>query len=80
MRASELRDRAEEARTIADGFQDPKNRRIMNDIAKGYETLAQRLENEARRTVGRTTGLVLPPEIPTDHEGAQTGGKGNGHL
>jgi hypothetical protein len=44
--ASKMRERAEEARTIADGFQDPEARRMMFEIAERYEKLAARIENE----------------------------------
>ena len=40
-----LRDRAEEARTLAEGFRDPEARRMMFEIAERYEKLAKRLED-----------------------------------
>ena len=39
-----LRDRAEEASTLAEEFSDPEAKRIMREIAERYEELAQRLE------------------------------------
>ena len=42
---SKLRDRAEEARTLAEGFRDPEARRMMFEIAERYEKLAQRLDD-----------------------------------
>ena len=39
--------RAEEARTIAEIITDPEARRIMFDIAEGYDRLAERAEDRA---------------------------------
>jgi hypothetical protein len=39
------RQRAEEARAIADGIADPEAKRTMLGIAQGYERLAQRAED-----------------------------------
>jgi len=43
--ARKLRDRAEEARTLAEEFRDPEARRMMFEIAERYEKLAKRLED-----------------------------------
>ena len=40
-----LRERAEEALTLADTFRDPETKRMMLEIAERYEKLAQRLED-----------------------------------
>jgi len=45
--ARKMRERAEEARTLAEEFRDPQARRMMFEIAERYEKLAQRLEDEA---------------------------------
>jgi transcriptional regulator with AAA-type ATPase domain len=45
--ARKLRERAEEALTLADAFRDPEARRMMLDIAERDERLAQRLEHQA---------------------------------
>lgn len=42
--AKHWRERAEEARSVAEGIHDPESRRQMHDIAQGYERLAQRAE------------------------------------
>jgi hypothetical protein len=42
-----LRERAEEALTIAENFRDPEARRMMLEIAERYQKLAARLEAEA---------------------------------
>jgi hypothetical protein len=42
--ARKLRERAEEALTLAKTFGDPGARRMMFEIAERYERLAQRLE------------------------------------
>jgi hypothetical protein len=44
--AARFRDRAEEARTMADGFHDLEARRMMFEIAERYEKLARRIEIE----------------------------------
>ena len=44
--ARQLRERAEEALTLAEGFRDPEARRMMREIAERYEKLAKRIENE----------------------------------
>lgn len=44
--ASKLRERAEEALTIADDFRDPETRRMMLNIAERYKTLAEGIEKE----------------------------------
>jgi hypothetical protein len=45
--ASHARERAEEALTRAETFQDPEARRIMFEIAERYQKLAQRLEQQS---------------------------------
>ena len=45
--ARRLRERAEEALSIAETFRDPEAQRMMREIAERYEKLAQGLENEA---------------------------------
>jgi len=45
--ARKMRERAEEARTLAEEFRDPQARRMMFEIAERYEKLAQRLGDEA---------------------------------
>jgi hypothetical protein len=42
--ARRLRERAEEALTIAEDFRDPEAKRTMLEIAERYEKLAARLE------------------------------------
>jgi hypothetical protein len=44
--ASKLRERAEEALTIADDFRDPETRRMMLKIAERYKILAEGIEKE----------------------------------
>jgi len=44
--AHKLRERAEEASTLAGAFRDPEARRMMLEVAENYEKLAQRMENE----------------------------------
>ena len=44
--ARKLRERAEEALTLADDFRDPEARRMILEIAERYKRLAQRIENE----------------------------------
>ena len=39
--ARKLRDRAEEARTLAEEFRDPEARRMMLEIAERYEKLVR---------------------------------------
>jgi hypothetical protein len=45
--ASEARERAEEALTLAETFRDAEARRIMREVAENYEKLAERLEQRA---------------------------------
>ena len=45
--ARRLRDRAEEALSMAETFRDPEAQRIMREIAERYEKLATRLEAES---------------------------------
>jgi hypothetical protein len=45
--ASEARERAEEALTLAKTFRDAEARRIMREVAENYEKLAERLEQRA---------------------------------
>ena len=45
--ARKMRERAEEARTLAERFRDPEARRMMFEVAERYEKLAQRLEYES---------------------------------
>ena len=45
--ARKLRERAEEASTLAENFRDPEARRMMDEVAERYRKLAQRLEQEA---------------------------------
>jgi len=45
--ARKMRDRAEEALTMAKTFRDPEARRMMFEVAERYEKLAQRLEHES---------------------------------
>ena len=48
--AEHWRSRAEETRTIAEIMTDPEARRIMFDIAEGYDRLAERaVERTSRR-------------------------------
>ena len=47
--------RAEEARTIAELIDDPEARRIMFDIAEGYERLAERA---AERVAARSPASI----------------------
>jgi hypothetical protein len=47
--------RAEETRTIADLMNDPEARRIMFDIAEGYERLAERA---AERVANRDSDTI----------------------
>jgi len=42
--AREARERAEEALTMAESFSDPEARRMMREVAEGYEKLAERIE------------------------------------
>ena len=46
--------RAEETRTIAEIMTDPEARRIMFDIAEGYDRLAQRAVERTRNREGNT--------------------------
>jgi hypothetical protein len=43
--ARKLRERAEEALTLAETFRDPEARRMMLEIAERYARLAQRLDD-----------------------------------
>jgi len=43
--ARKMRERAEEAQTLAEGFRDREARRMMFEIAQRYEKLAKRLED-----------------------------------
>jgi hypothetical protein len=52
------RDRAEEARTTADAFTSPEAKRVMPDIATGYEYLAECAE----RLLGATS-----PRLSSSH-------------
>ncbi len=45
--ASKFRDRAEEARTLAEAFRDPEARRMMFEVAVRCEKLALRVETES---------------------------------
>jgi len=45
--ARKMRDRVEEALTMAKTFRDPEARRMMFEVAERYEKLAQRLEHES---------------------------------
>jgi hypothetical protein len=45
--ARKMRERAEEALTLAKTFRDPEARRMMFEVAERYEKLAQRLEHNA---------------------------------
>jgi hypothetical protein len=45
--AHKLRERAEEALSLAETFRDPEAKRIMHEIAERYQRLAQRLEDDA---------------------------------
>ena len=42
------RERAEEARTFAEALDDPEAKRMMFEIARGYERLAQRAEERLK--------------------------------
>ena len=42
-----LRERGEEALTLAETFRDPEAKRMMLEVAERYEKLAQRLEDGA---------------------------------
>jgi hypothetical protein len=44
--ARKLLRRAEEVRTMVEGFHDPEARRTMLEVAERYEKLASRIENE----------------------------------
>jgi hypothetical protein len=44
--ARKLRERAEEALTLAETFREPDAQRMMHEIAERYEKLARRLEME----------------------------------
>ena len=46
--ATDWRDRAEEAWARADEMHEPRARRIMLDIAQGYDRLAEMAERHAR--------------------------------
>jgi hypothetical protein len=45
--ARKLRERAEEALTLAETFRDPEARRMMLEVAERYQKLAQRIDYEA---------------------------------
>jgi hypothetical protein len=45
--ARKLRERGEEALTLADTFRDPEARQMMLEVAERYQKLAQRIEYEA---------------------------------
>lgn len=46
------RDRAEEARAHADDMKDPEAKRIMHDVADGYERLAVHAEERLKDALG----------------------------
>jgi hypothetical protein len=46
--------RAEETRTIAEIMNDPEARRIMFDIAEGYDRLAERAAERTHNTTSNT--------------------------
>jgi hypothetical protein len=67
--ARKLLRRAEEVRTMVEGFHDPEARRTMLEVAERYEKLALRIENEGlgRRSqfpVTPETGLTVPELEP----------------
>jgi hypothetical protein len=43
--ARKMRDRAEEALTLAKTFRDPEAQRMMHEVAERYQKLAERLDN-----------------------------------
>jgi hypothetical protein len=45
--ARKMRERGEEALTMAENFRDPEARRMMLEIAERYEKLARQLETES---------------------------------
>jgi hypothetical protein len=45
-------ERAEKARDAAEGMTDPVLKKMMLDVADGYERLAQRAEKRARKKAG----------------------------
>jgi hypothetical protein len=47
LQARKLRERGEEALTMAENFRDPEAKRMMLEIAERYEKLAARLEAES---------------------------------
>ena len=53
------RKRAEEARTIADDFGDPKTKEMMVRIAEAYDDMAERAEQ--REAI---LAAILPPQRP----------------
>ena len=59
------RDRAEEARVHAEHFRDPATRRMMLDIAEGYERVARLAEQRTREPDAygaRADDVLLDPK------------------
>jgi hypothetical protein len=53
------RQRAEQARAIADGIADPEAKRTMLGIAQGYERLAQRAEDRLLTLLTESAGAQI---------------------
>ena len=43
------RSRAEEARTLADGFTNPETKRVLYRVAESYDQLAEQAEERAKK-------------------------------
>jgi hypothetical protein len=57
------RERAEEARTVADSLNDPQSKKAMLKIAKDYEELARRAERRAAGNQTQSKNLSKPPQL-----------------